>query len=148
MSVVGPESHVTLHYRLVARLESGEREVASTFGARAATLQLGAGQLAPGIEAKLMNLAIGAHAVFDLAPDEAYGARLAELVQTISRAAFDRECEPGLDYAQFRAAPRAQGERRVAGVLKRLDAREVVVDFNHPLAGVPLRFEVKVIGVL
>jgi FKBP-type peptidyl-prolyl cis-trans isomerase SlpA len=37
---------------------------------------------------------------------------------------------------------------RVAGVLKERDARRVVVDFNHPLAGVPVRFSVCVIGVL
>jgi FKBP-type peptidyl-prolyl cis-trans isomerase SlpA len=37
---------------------------------------------------------------------------------------------------------------RVAGVLKARDAQRVVIDFNHPLAGLPMRFSVRVIGVL
>jgi len=36
----------------------------------------------------------------------------------------------------------------VAGVLKERDEQRVVVDFNHPLAGQPVRFEVKIIGIL
>lgn len=37
---------------------------------------------------------------------------------------------------------------RLVGVLKRLDEAQVVIDFNHPLAGAPLRWSVQVIGVL
>lgn len=149
MSVVGSLSHVTLHYRLVARFDSGEREVASTFAARPATLQLGAGQLAPGLEARLVNMAEGSHAEFELAPDEAYGARLTELIQIVARETFDRECEPGMDYAPGDVVEfRSPTGGRMAGVLKRSDEREVMIDFNHPLAGVPLRFEVKIVGVL
>jgi FKBP-type peptidyl-prolyl cis-trans isomerase SlpA len=37
---------------------------------------------------------------------------------------------------------------RVAGVVRQQDAGGVVIDFNHPLAGLPMRFSVRVIGVL
>lgn len=149
MSVVSSGSHVTLHYRLAVLADDGERDVVSTLGGRPATLQVGAGQLAEPLEQRLVGLTEGQQVSFDVRPDEAYGPRNPALVQTLSRAAFDANAEEGESYApgdivQFRS-PDGQG---FSGVLKQHGAEQVVVDFNHPLAGLPLRFEVRVIGVL
>jgi FKBP-type peptidyl-prolyl cis-trans isomerase SlpA len=149
MSIVSAGSHVTLHYRLAILSDGGEREVVSTLGDRPATLQVGAGQLSASLEERLVGLAEGQQASFDLPPDEAYGARNAALVQTLSRAAFDVNAEVGETYepgdiVQFRAPDGQQ----FSGVLKEHGVEQVVVDFNHPLAGLSLRFEVRVIGVL
>lgn len=148
MSIVRHDSHVTLHYRLVARLDGTEHEIANTFMARPATLQMGCGQFSPALESKLIGLSAGCSESFELPAGEAYGARLPERVQTLSRATFDSHCEatavePG-DVVAFNAP--AAG--RLVGVLKRLDEAQVVIDFNHPLAGAPLRWSVQVIGVL
>ncbi len=148
MSVVHHDSHITLHYRLLALLEGAEREVANTFTARPVTVQLGCGQFSPLMESKLIGLAVGGMQTFELAADEAYGARRPELVQTLSRMVFDGQCESG-DYAPGDVIEFSAPEGgRLAGVLKRCDEQQVVVDFNHPLAGVPLRWSVQVIGVL
>ncbi len=149
MSTVSAGSHVTLHYRLAILAEDGERDVVSTLGGRPATLQVGAGQLAGSLEERLVGLTEGQTACFDLRPDEAYGARNPALVQTLSRATFDANAETGESYApgdivQFRSPDGQQ----FSGVLKQHGDTQVVVDFNHPLAGQPLRFEVRVIGVL
>jgi FKBP-type peptidyl-prolyl cis-trans isomerase SlpA len=152
MAVVELGSHVTLHYRLAVLPGDGaadERDVVSTFDGHAATLQVGAGQLATPLEQRLLGLAEGTQAQFDLAPGEGYGERNPDLVQTLHRAVFDANAEPGENYApgdivQFRA-PDGRG---FSGVLKVHGDEQVVVDFNHPLAGLPLRFAVRVIGVL
>jgi FKBP-type peptidyl-prolyl cis-trans isomerase SlpA len=140
---------VTLHYRLAALVDGAEREVVSTHGGHPATLQLGGGHLAASLEARLFGLSEGDEASFELAPAEAFGERNPQLVQALSRAAFDAESEPGSDYAPGDLVEfnRPDGGR-VAGVLKERGERRVVVDFNHPLAGMPVRFEVRVIGVL
>jgi FKBP-type peptidyl-prolyl cis-trans isomerase SlpA len=149
MAQIGPGSHVTLHYRLAVIADDKEREIVSTLALKPATLQLGAGQLAPALEERLLGLAEGERRSFDLAADEAYGRRHPDLVQTLSRAAFDENADseseyvPG-DLVELRAAEGG----RISGVLKSLGDTQVVVDFNHPLAGVPLRFSVQVIGVL
>jgi len=149
MARIAPDSHVTLHYRLAALLDGAEREVISTHGGRPATLQLGGGHLAAGLEARLLGLAEGEEASFELAPAEAFGERNPQLVQALSRAAFDANAEPGSDYAPGDVVEfNGPGGGRVAGVLKEHDERRVVVDFNHPLAGLPVRFSVSVIGVL
>lgn len=149
MAQIGPASHVTLHYRLAVVVDGAEREVVSTLEAKPATLQLGAGQLAAPLEARLIGLSEGERATFELAASDAYGERNAALVQALPRATFDANADSGTDYVpgdvvQFRAPDGG----RFAGVLKEHDARQVVVDFNHPLAGLPLRFSVQIIGVL
>jgi FKBP-type peptidyl-prolyl cis-trans isomerase SlpA len=149
MARIGPGSHVTLHYRLAIVDGEGEREVVSTLEARPATLRIGAAQFAEPLEQRLIGLDEGASATFDLAADEAYGRRSPDLVQAVARGTFDTNADPGSDYApgdvvEFVSPAGA----RYAGVLKSIDAARAVVDFNHPLAGLPLRFSVRVIGVL
>lgn len=149
MTQVGPASHVTIHYRLAVADAGGWREVFSTFDARPATLQIGAGQLAAPLEQRLIGLAEGAEAQFEVPAGDAYGSRNPELVQRMSRALFDANTEPDSDYApgdvvRLQLADGVQ----MGGVLKAADAEHVVVDFNHPLAGLPLQFAVRVIGVL
>ena len=149
MARISPDSHVTLHYRLAALVDGAEREVMSTLCAHPATLQLGGGHLAAGLEAKLLGLVEGDEASFELAPAEAFGERNPQLIQALSRAAFDANADSGSDYAPGDVVEfnRPDGGR-LAGVLKDQDERRVVVDFNHPLAGLPVRFSVRVIGVL
>ncbi|HEY5632813.1 MAG TPA: FKBP-type peptidyl-prolyl cis-trans isomerase [Burkholderiaceae bacterium] len=143
---VGRDSHLTLHYR-VSLLESGE-EVVSTFGSRPATFQMGTGQLAEPMERCLIGLREGSQRVFELAAGEAYGPRNPELVQRVAASLLERDetaegYRPG-DPVGF-AAP--QGGR-IAGVLKEIDAGGALIDFNHPLAGRAVRFEVSIVGVL
>lgn len=141
-------SHVTLHYRLAVTGDGVEREVVSTFDTRPATLQVGAGQFAPSLEGCLLGLTEGAQAAFDL-PLDAFGVRKPELVQALSRAAFDANAAADGDYAPGAVVEfNAPKGGRFAGVLKEFGERRVVVDFNHPLAGRPLKFSVHVIGVL
>ncbi len=144
--VVTDSAYLTLHYRL-ASLE-GE-DIVSTFNENPATLQFGQGQLAPFLEACLLGLPEGAHQTFELAPAQAFGERSDELIQRISLAtlqensAMDEQYRIG-DLVDF-AAP---GGGRFAGILRSMDDDGAVFDFNHPLAGQTLKFEVKIIGIL
>ena len=147
--MIAPGSHVTLHYRLAALIDGAEREVISTQGGRPATLQLGAGQLAEVLEQRLLGLDEGAEASYEIPAGQGFGERNPELVRTITRAAFEAHADPDAQYGagdvvEFSSA----GSALIAGVVQSRDERQVVVDFNHPLAGMPLRFTVQVIGVL
>ena len=110
---------------------------------------LGQGQLAPFLEDALLGMEEGAHQTFELAPGQAFGERNAELVREVSRATLDENSAPGADYrvgdlVDF-AAP---GGGRFAGILRELRDDGATFDFNHPLAGQSLKFEVKLISVL
>jgi len=149
MARIAPGAHVTLHYRLAALIDGVEREVISTWGGRPATLQVGGGQLAAGLESRLLGLGEGDETDFEIAAAGAFGERNPQLVQTLSRAVFEANADPDAEYAvgdvvEFNGADGG----RMVGVLKERGERRVVVDFNHPLAGLPLRFSVRIIGVL
>ena len=145
-AVVTPSAYLTLHYRLAT---ADGHDLITTFGGNPATLMLGQGQLAPFLEEALLGMEEGAHQSFSLAPERAFGARNAELVRDVSRATLDDNSAPGAEYrvgdlVDF-AAP---GGGRFAGILRELRDDGATFDFNHPLAGQALSFEVKLISVL
>ena len=143
----GPGSHLTLHYRL--RLASRDVDVISTFGGKPATLQLGIGQLAEPLERCLQGLTDGDKRSFRLAEGEAFGPRNPDLLQRLTRAAFDSHAAPGTTYepGDLVELPAPNGGR-YAGVVKEINDQSVLFDFNHPLAGQALDFEVEVLAVL
>lgn len=144
--VVREGAFLTLHYRLSA---ADGRDIVTTFDDTPATLQLGAGQLAPVLESRLLGLAEGTHQTFDLAPGEAFGPRNPDLLQrvtldTLRKHSADDEAYSVGDLVDF-AAP---GGGRFAGVLLEMGDDDALFDFNHPLAGQPVKFEVRIIGIL
>ncbi len=142
-------SHVTLHYRIAVLVDGAEREVMNTFGAQPATLTIGAGELAAPLEARLLGLEEGARQQFELSAGEGFGARSPDLVQSLSRSVFNANADPTQDYVPGDIVQFASPEgMQFSGVLKQRDDDRVVVDFNHPLAGMPIRFAVHVVGVL
>lgn len=143
---VTESAYLTLHYRLSS---TDGTDIVSTFDGTPATLQLGTGQLAPSLEACLLGLPEGTHQTFELAPEQAFGPRNPDLIQRVSRSTLEENSQQGESYAigdlvEF-AAPSGG---RFAGILRALDDDGAIFDFNHPLAGQTVRFEVKIIGIL
>jgi FKBP-type peptidyl-prolyl cis-trans isomerase SlpA len=140
-------SFLTLHYRL-----SGPdgTDIVNTFDDKPATLSLGVGQLSPAIEARLLGLPEGAHEQFQLAPGEAFGERNPELLQRVKRSLLRQLGDPDevYDIGDVVPFPGPDGQGGYAGVVRELGDDALLFDFNHPLAGQPVRFEVQVIGVL
>ncbi len=148
--LVRPDSYLTLHYRFTLASGPGKDSVfADTFDGRPGTLQLGSGQWAPGLEAALIGRAEGERFSVTVAPADAYGERNPELIQRVTRgmlaehAGADATFEPG-DLVEF-TAPNGG---RYSGVLKEINEESALFDFNHPLAGISLRVDVALLGVL
>jgi len=147
LPTVQPGSFLTLHYRLAG--PAGD--VINTFADKPATLSLGAGELSPALEQRLLGLAEGARATFELAAGEAFGERNADMQQWVARKLLSELGDPDERYSvgdvvQF---PTPDGQGSYAGAV--MQVREdgaVLFDFNHPLAGQPVTFEVHVIGIL
>ena len=140
-------SFLTLHYRL-----SGPdgADVINTFNDKPATLSLGSGQLAPAMEAKLLGLPEGTRATFQLAAGEAFGERNPEMLQRVKLSLMHELGDPDERYSvgdvvQF---PTPDGQGSYAGVVREVGPDWLLFDFNHPLAGQPVTFEVHLIGVL
>jgi FKBP-type peptidyl-prolyl cis-trans isomerase SlpA len=140
-------SFLTLHYRLAG---PDGTDIINTFADKPATLSLGTGELAPAMESRLIGLNEGVRTRFELAPGEAFGERNPELLQRVKRGLLDELGDPDETYhvgdvVQF---PTPDGQGSYAGVVRELGDDWLLFDFNHPLAGQPVTFEVHVIGVL
>ena len=140
-------SFLTLHYRLAG--PAGD--VINTFEDKPATLSLGTGELSPAMEQPLLGLPEGTHATFELAAGEAFGERNADMQQWVARKLLNELGDPDEKYnvgdvVQF---PTPDGQGSYAGAVMQVrDDGAVLFDFNHPLAGQPVTFEVQLIGVL
>jgi len=147
LSQVQATSFLTLHYRLAG--PDGD-DLVNTFDEKPATLSLGTGELAPAMEARLLGLEEGTRSTFELAPGEAFGERNANMLQRVSLSVLSEHGDPDESYAlgdvvQF---PTPDGQGAYAGVVREVGDDWLLFDFNHPLAGQPVTFEVHLIGVL
>lgn len=151
---VQPGSFLTLHYRLAG--PGGD--IINTFADKPATLTLGTGELSPAVEQRLLGLEEGARASFEIPAGEAFGGRNPDMVQWVARKLLVQMGDPDERYAvgdvvQF---PTPDGMGSYAGAVQQVSEDKdgdghpdaVLFDFNHPLAGQPVTFEVHVIGVL
>ncbi len=102
----------------------------------------GHGNIIPGLEKALEGKAAGDHLQVTVQPDEGYGERDDEAVQVIAREDFDDDIEVGATYF----AQSEDGSVTPFTVMS-LEGDDVTVDFNPPLAGEVLNFDVTVKSV-
>ncbi|PKM30504.1 MAG: peptidylprolyl isomerase [Gammaproteobacteria bacterium HGW-Gammaproteobacteria-11] len=137
---INHDTQVTLHFTL--KLPNGE-VVDSTLGKTPATFKVGDGSLLPGFEQSLFGLKSGDQRSFEIEPERGFGPGNPQNIQSVARDNFNEmELEPGL-LVIFQDA--AGGE--MPGVVKQINEKTVDVDFNHPLAGKTITFEVEIIEV-
>lgn len=139
--IIGKDTVVTLHYTLSDAqdnlIEKSEQPMVYLHGDYANTL--------PKIEEALTGKAVGYQVTIQVEPEDAFGEYDAELVKIEPRAALPEPLEIGM---QFEGAPEA-GEANTMRVFTVTDIADdkVVLDGNHPLAGMALRFALNVVEV-
>ncbi len=139
---VQEHSLLTLHYRLAL---ADDKELVSTFDGKPATLQLGSGELAPVLERHLIGLPVGQRTVFLLEAEQAFGPHNPQLMQRFPRGELP---DPGELREMALIEFKAPNGAAYTGLVRELGETEALIDFNHPLAGKAIRFEVDVIGIL
>ena len=141
--MIQANSLVTLHFRVMH--PSGRMVYLSTFESTPTTVQIGAGEFAPGLEARLMGLNPGAREMFDMAEGEAFGPYSPELVERVRRSDIPEELKLEADMVFSFPAPDGTS---YPGLVREINDTEAVIDFNHPLAGKAVKVEVEIIGVI
>lgn len=133
--MIGPDTVVSMHYTLT---NTAGEVLDSSEGQEPLAYLHGAGNIIPGLENALTGKAAGSQLTVTVAPEDGYGPHHAELVQTVPRDMFDADdIQPGM---AFRA------DEHVL-VITAVNADEVTVDGNHPLAGQTLHFAVEITEV-
>lgn len=138
MLKIDHETRVTLNFSL--KLEDGQ-VVDSNFNQEPVAFEVGDGKLLPGFESRLFGMTEGDEASFQVPANDAFGLHNEDNVQTFDIDQFSNadELVEGMVISFIDAA---HGE--VPGVIKSIEDDRVEVDFNHPLAGRPLVFDVKI----
>jgi FKBP-type peptidyl-prolyl cis-trans isomerase SlpA len=138
---IGPGTKITLHFAL--QLDNGDM-VDSNFERAPATFTVGDGNLLPGFEKALFGMLEGEHKTVVIKPEDGFGQRNPNNIQEIARSQFspDLELSEGL-MLSFADAQKTE----LPGVVQSYDDDVVVIDFNHPLAGRDILFEVAIIKI-
>lgn len=134
--------HMRRFYRVDYRLLNADNEVVdSSDGGSSLAFIEGDGTMMPGLEAAVVDLDTGDEIKVTIEPDKAYGFPQQSLIRTVSRETINANVdsvEPGMIFQV--------GSGDEAAVVRVVEVVEdgVVVDGNHPLAGVTFKFELTV----
>lgn len=141
MSTVKSGDAVKVHY--TGKFDDGD-VFDSSEGREPLAFTVGAGEVIPGFDQALVGMQIGETKTVVIPPEQAYGERIHELVQTINRDQFNLEgVEPELGMAIEMRTP--QGN--IPLVVTELTETTVTLDANHPLAGEELHFALTLVEV-
>ncbi len=132
---------VTVHYKLT--LDDGQ-VVDSSEGDEPMAYLHGRGNIVPGLEAALEGKTAGEDLKVSVSPEEGYGVRRPDALHQVNRSAFpeDAKLEVGIAFQAM-----DEHENPIAGTITAIENDEITVDFNHPLAGRTLNFEVQIIEI-
>ena len=144
--VVTATSFLTLNYRIILP-EGGD--LVNTFEDKPATLLMGTGQFSPSLEEVMVGMVNGERKTFTLEPEVAFGLKNPDLIREVSLSTLRENSSPEEEYLpvdmlEFNAPNGAKS----SGTLVSINEDSAMFDFNHPLAGKTVQFEVEIIGIL
>jgi FKBP-type peptidyl-prolyl cis-trans isomerase SlyD len=139
--LIGDNLVVSMHYTLK---DDDGNVLDSSEGYEPLSYLHGARNIIPGLEKALTGKTEGDAMLVKVEPADGYGEVIQDLIQTVEREAFEgtEALEPGMVFE----ANAPDGSVQNISVIK-VDGDEITIDANHPLAGVTLNFDVKIIGV-
>lgn len=136
------ESAVLVHFTL--KLEDGSTAESTRANGKPALFRLGDGSLSAALEQALLGLKAGETKQFTLAPEEAFGGVSPDLIQYFSRRDFIDAGEPEVGAIMLFSG---MGGSEMPGVIREVSGDSITVDFNHPLAGHRIQFDVEVLEI-
>lgn len=135
-------SEVVLHFDL--KLADGSAAESTRVHNKPAKLVIGDGSLTDGFEQCLLGLVSGDKKQFVLPPEDAFGQPNPDNIHHVDRSKFDAQT-PAKE-GMIIAFSQPNGHE-IPGIVRDVVGDSVTVDFNHPLAGQTVTFDVEIISV-
>tara|TARA_R110002126_G_scaffold16527_27_gene66090 strand:+ start:18712 stop:19149 length:438 start_codon:yes stop_codon:yes gene_type:complete len=139
---IGPHSTVLFHFDIT--LADGSAAESTRVHNKPAKLQMGDSSISPAFEAELLGLVAGATKRFTLAPQDAYGMPNPDNIYYVDRSKFSSDAPATVGSIIGFAMPDGS---ELPGLVRDVVGDSVTVDFNHPLAGQTLTFNVEIVKV-
>ncbi|HEY7867557.1 MAG TPA: FKBP-type peptidyl-prolyl cis-trans isomerase [Psychromonas sp.] len=137
------ESEVVMHFSI--RLTDGSAVDSTKVANKPAKFVMGDGSLTPGFEACLLGLQVGQSETFTLPPESAFGLPNPDNIHHLELSKFSSDVPAEIGTIISFTQPNGE---EIPGIIRDIVADSVTVDFNHPLAGQTVTFEVDVLEVL
>ncbi|MCI5148062.1 MAG: peptidylprolyl isomerase [Candidatus Electrothrix sp. MAN1_4] len=144
MSPVALTDTVTVTY--TASLETGE-VIEKRDEKNPATVSIGSGALCKAVEACLFGMEPGQSRIIRVEPEDAYGVHHTELVQQIPLAHFQGKLDPKLGMVLSLSVERDGQQHKVPATITEVHDDSIMVDYNHPLAGRVIVYEVLLVSI-
>jgi len=132
---------VSVHYK--GTLKDG-KVFDTSEGRNPLEVQMGEGQLIPGLEKALVGMSLKEKKVLTIEPEDAYGHIDEKLTHSFPKSDVPSEINP--EVGQVVALTSPEGQQVPAQIIE-VDDEKVVLDLNHPLAGEKLTFDIEVVGI-
>ncbi|MDM7859738.1 FKBP-type peptidyl-prolyl cis-trans isomerase [Alteromonas sp. ASW11-36] len=140
--VITGASEVLMHFDL--KLEDGSAADSTRVNNKPAKLVMGDGSLTDNFERCLLGLKEGDKKSFTLAPEDAFGMPNPDNIYHLERSRF--ELEEGVQEGMIIGFSQPDGSE-LPGIIRSVAGDSVTVDFNHPLAGQTVIFDVEILAV-
>ena len=140
--VIGNDSEVILHFDL--KLEDGSAADSTRVNNKPAKMVMGDGSLTPNFEACLLGLKKGDKKAFTLEANDAFGEPTPNNMHYMDRSRFGSDLS--IEEGMILAFAQPDGSE-IPGIIRSVAGDSVTVDFNHPLAGQTVVFDVEIVDV-
>lgn len=141
-TTITQDSTVTLHFTI--KLKDGSvADSTHNFG-KAAQLVIGDGSLSDNFEQCLLGMQAGENRSIELAAADAFGAPNPDNIHHMDRARFVGDAEVEVGTIMAFSGPDGM---EIPGIITDIAGDSVTVDFNHPLAGQDVIFDVEILSV-
>lgn len=141
--MIGASSTVIFHFDI--KLADGSAAESTRVHNKPAKSQMGDGSLSPAFEAQLMGLNAGDSKTFTLEPQDAFGMPNPDNIYYVDRSRFSLEAPAQVGMIIGFAMPDGS---ELPGLVREVVGDSVTIDFNHPLAGQTLTFNVEIVQVI
>lgn len=142
MQSIEKGDEIVLHFELACH-ENEETIIESTFNREPAVLIMGSGQLPERFESLLQEAVLNEEKIFELSPIQGFGEVHQNNIKKMSPSLFESvDLKIGLIVAFNNA-----NQEEILGIVRSISDQDIIVDFNHPLAGRTLFFKVLMLKI-
>ena len=141
MSQANTGDKVSIHY--TGTLEDGSR-FDSSEGREPLQFELGSGQVIPGFDKAVEGMTVGETKTVTIPPEDAYGPRNEQAIQSVPKSALPPELEPQVG---MNLQAQNQNQQPIQLTVVAVEEDSITVDANHPLAGKALNFEINLVAI-
>ena len=141
-----PTQNSTVTLAFIGKLDNGEIFI-SVDEDKPLSTEVGGSDLPPTVEQELLKMTVGESRKIRVPPEEGFGPRQKDLLQTIDNQTMIDTLQPKPGMVLSLRIDKDGTEQKVPATVISIEGSQVTVDYNHPLAGHHLTYELKLLGV-